>query len=142
MRLGLVLVVASLISVPALAGQGRDASAGRALPKVMDAWMVEKTFTAPGGEVQFLANRTGHTIFFRTDGGSLLTLNETRGPRDCDEYLVKEKDGERLPAGCEFVVRDDFDGRTLTVRSEEMREGGLIFKASARAGEKAPYVTL
>lgn len=134
MRLGLVLVVASLISGNALAARS---------PAVkIDAWVVEKTFTAPGGEVQFLANRTGHTIFFRTNGGSLLTLNETRGPRDCDDYLGKEKDGERLPAGCEFVVRDDFDGRILTVRSEEMSEGGLFTKVSTKAGEKAAYVTL
>lgn len=134
MRLGLVLAVSAFLCT--------NAFAARSPAVTMDAWVVEKTFTAPGGEVQFLANRTGHTIFFRTDGGSLLTLNETRGPRDCDEYLVKEKEGERLPAGCEFVVRDDTDGRILTVRSDEMREGGLIFKASAKAGEKAAYVAL
>jgi len=135
MRLGLVqLAVLFLVST--------NGFAGRSLPQTMDAWAVEKVFTAPGGEVQFLANRTGHTIYFRTDGGTILNLSETRGPRDCDEYLAKEKDGERLPAGCEFVLREDAGTRVVTVRSEEMKEGGLIFRASNEAGEKAAYVAL
>ncbi|RZA00422.1 MAG: hypothetical protein EOP11_18335 [Proteobacteria bacterium] len=118
------------------------AFAGRSPPRAMGALVVEKTFTAKAGEMQFLVSREGHTIYLRTDSGLLYTLSETRGPRDCDEYLAKEKDGERLPLGCEFQMKEEASDRMVTVRSEDMREGGLILQPAAKAGEINRYVSL
>ena len=138
MRLGLVLVLACLGSSNAAL-----AAAGRSLPKVMTALVVEKTFSAPGGELQFLVGGEGHTIYYRTAENALYGHQETHGPRDCDEYVARDdKEGERLPAGCEFVLKDFSDDKIITVRSEELREGGQIFRDSARVGEKPPYVAL
>jgi hypothetical protein len=116
MRKGFVFAAVALtLSSAAFASGGRSLPSGEGAP-----WAVVKLFSSPAGEVQFLEGNQGHTVFLRTGGGALFGLSQVRGSDACDAYLTSAAKG-KLPGGCEFVLRDDFDGRVLTVKSEEMQ---------------------
>jgi len=125
----------SLLAVPAA-----FASGSRSLPAGVDhPAVVEKIFTSPRGEVQFITIAGGHSAYLRNNSGLLSGLKEINGPSVCDEWLISGKvDG--VPRGCDFTFRDDTTGQLYSVRSEEMEEGSLfqVLKSTMRS----PLVSL
>ncbi len=102
------------------------ASGGRSLPTgENDPAVIEKIFSSPRGEVQFVTLQGGHSAFLRSAKGGLAGLKEVRGPSACDSWLISGKN-EALPEGCDFWFHDEYDGALFSVRSEEMQEGSLF----------------
>lgn len=109
-----------------LAAPAAFASGARSLPTgAENPAVVEKIFTSPRGEVQFVSVAGGHSAFLRNTKGGLANLKEARGPSSCDEWLVSSKDAA-LPAGCDFYFHDEESGGLYSVRSEEMEEASLF----------------
>lgn len=122
----MVLLLALLGSTEVLASGGRSLPAGESDPAV-----VQKVFSSPRGEVQFVELKGGHSAFLRNTKGALAGLKEVRGPSACDEWLISAKD-EKLPGGCDFYFHDDLDGSLYSVRTEEMEEGSLFLTVRGR----------
>jgi hypothetical protein len=102
--------------------------AERGIPKgELSPQVVEKAYDTPRGEVHFTiqessGNRSG---YLRNVRGGLMTFSEVRGGRDCEDWFQSAK-VTQAPKGCEFLFYDSYDGRTISVRSEEMAESSLF----------------
>jgi len=118
-----------LVTPAAFASGSRSLPAGVEHPAV-----VEKIFTSPRGEVQFVAVAGGHSAYLRNNSGLLSSLKEITGPSVCEEWLISGK-GEAVPRGCDFTFKDDSTGQLYSVRSEEMEEGSLfqVLKSTMRS---------
>jgi hypothetical protein len=134
----LALAIALLSAGPwALANGRRALPLGEENPQ-----MIEKLYESPVGEVQFTqVGKNGHSGFLRNSRGNLMAFEEVRGPAVCGDWFLSTKWSE-LPAGCEFVFYDSFDGRTLSVRSEEMKETNLFQAARGKLRGWRNYVAL
>ncbi len=140
---GKILLIAMLALLPSalLAGEAeRHLPRGEEKPEV-----IEIVFTSPFGEVQFTqvgkAGSGWHSGFLRNSKGYLMGYSEVRGPSECERWFLSPKSAP-LPAGCEFVFQDNFDGRTQSVRSSEMRETDLFQAARGRWRGWRDYVAL
>jgi hypothetical protein len=121
MKSGLLLWMA-IASIPAYAWGGRSLPSGESDPAV-----VEKVFSSPRGEVQFvLMNGSGgHSAMLRNNKGAIALFKEVEGPAACDFWLISDK-SEAVPRGCDFVFHDEAMGELYSVRSEEMEETTLF----------------
>lgn len=122
------------ISTLSVAAGGRSLPSGEDHPAV-----VEKIFSSPRGEVQFLVRQDGHLAFLRSEKGNLLGLREVRGPAQCDEWFISKKSGA-LPSGCNFVFHNETDGQLFSVLSSEMEEADLF--QAVRGTMRGAFVAL
>jgi hypothetical protein len=115
-----LLILLAVSSGEALASGGRSLPAGAGDPAV-----IERVFSSPRGEVQFVSVAGGHSAFLRNNRGNLAPLKEVLGPADCEGWLASAK-SEEAPRGCDFIFHDKIYGGLYSVRSEELEESSLF----------------
>ena len=108
------------------------ASGERHIPRgELNPQIIEKVFDSPVGEIEFTAimgvaaGAVGHSGFLRNVRGSLMGFSEVRGAQECETWFMSGKT-EAVPRSCEFFFYDESDGRTLSVRSDELEETTLF----------------
>ena len=117
----------SLSPLLAVAGGERHIPRGELAPQ-----MVERAFESPLGEVEFTSVQgAGHSALLRNSHGRLMGFTEVRGSQDCESWFISDKRGE-LPRSCEFFFYDETNGRTLSVRGDELQESTLFEVAASR----------
>jgi hypothetical protein len=94
--------------------------------------VIEKVYDSPRGEVQFTVvegSVAEHSGYLRNVKGNLMGFTEVRGGGECEQWFLSSKEAQ-LPSGCEFLFYDNFDGRYMSIRSDEMEESSLFDVAS------------
>jgi hypothetical protein len=121
-------LVAALPNLANAAPSERHIPRGELQPQV-----IEKVYDSPRGEVQFTViegmQPAGHSGYLRNVKGNLMGFTEVRGGGECEKWFLSSKE-EELPRGCEFLFYDNFDGRYMAIRSDEMEESSLFEVAS------------
>jgi len=126
-------VLLALLPSLAYSAPERHIPRGELSPQV-----IEKVYDSPRGEVQFtvVESSSSHSAFLRNTKGNLMGFTEVRGGQDCETWFLSAK-GNSVPRGCEFLFYDDLDGRTLSVRSDELEESDIFGMASGEIQAQA-----
>lgn len=109
-------IILALAILPSLACAEE---AGRWLPKGEIPQVIERVYSSPAGDLEFLKQGEKRSAFLRSARGSLASFERLSGGPACEAWFLSDK-SSALPRGCEF----QFSG--ASVRSEEMEESNLF----------------
>jgi hypothetical protein len=124
-----IVLAATLVAM--LPGVSRGAPERRIPRGELSPQVIEKVYDSPRGEVQFtvIEATASHSGFLRNNKGNLMGFTEVRGGRECEQWFLSAKT-EPVPRGCEFLFYDNFEGRYMSIRSDEMEENSIFDVAS------------
>lgn len=119
-----------LCSVSAFANTGRSLPSGEDSPRA-----IMGAYNSKSGEVHFLEEKGAlKGALLRTNSGTLMELVRTEGPRECDQFGLKQA------SGCRFFFSDGV--KTAELTSQDLEELNLFQSISQSLQARARHVSL